>query len=180
MTKVIVPPGTRFGQWVVLSNEGSDRDGKVLVRCQCDCGTEIVMQSKTLRTGMTKKCRQCYIRGIGYLDACPDRRVRRSLTSRIRAIANRCLNPSNKCYKNYGARGIKIHAAWVSDKVAFLKYLLTLPGHDDPKLTIDRINNDGHYEPGNIRFATRSVQTLNQRKPNRRKPQPERTGVRCQ
>ena len=64
----------------------------------------------------------------------------------------RCNNPKTKSYKYYGARGIAVCKEWSRDFKAFYDHISGLPGFDNPKLTIDRINNDGNYEPGNIRL----------------------------
>ncbi len=65
--------------------------------------------------------------------------------------------------KNYKDRGIKVHLEWINDRFSFVRYALTLSGHDDYSLSIDRINNDGDYVPGNVRFATRKEQNNNRR-----------------
>jgi len=78
-------------------------------------------------------------------------------------IIQRTTNPQNPAYKNYGGRDIKIAPEWRHDPAAFIHYCETLSGWDDPNLSIDRINNDGNYEPGNIRFTDYSVQNLNKR-----------------
>ena len=76
----------------------------------------------------------------------------------------RCYNPKAKQYKNYGGRGIKVCEEWKNSFETFLIYLKTNSMYPKPVgLTIDRINNNGNYEPGNIRWATHSEQNHNQR-----------------
>lgn len=71
----------------------------------------------------------------------------------------RCTNPKNQRYFDYGGRGIRMCPAWLNSFAAFHEYLGPRPeGH-----TLDRINNDGNYEPGNVRWATRKQQYSNQR-----------------
>ena len=97
------------------------------------------------------------------------------LQSKLRHAAwnarRRCINTLDAHYEEYGGRGIEFRFQDVPSCVA---YLLTLPGHDDLRLWIDRINNDGHYEVGNIRFNTRGDSQRNRR---RSKPPNEETLV---
>ena len=78
----------------------------------------------------------------------------------------RCTVKTDPNYKYYGARGIKMCNEWMNDVNEFIKYIESLPKPDsgDKKLTLDRINNDGDYEPGNVRWATYRTQVLNRRK----------------
>lgn len=79
-------------------------------------------------------------------------------------IKQRCLNTSAPAYKNYGERGVTICEEWINDPVAFIEYVTALPNYGGPKMTLDRYpNNDGNYEPGNVRWATRHEQAVNKR-----------------
>jgi len=78
-------------------------------------------------------------------------------------IKSRCFNPKREAYINYGGRGIGIYEPWISDKLLFIEYCKTLSGWDNLNLTLDRINNDGNYEPGNLRFTSRVIQSRNRR-----------------
>lgn len=88
-----------------------------------------------------------------------------------KGMKNRCLNPRSPLYRHYGGRGIAVCERWQRSFEAFLDDMGRAPrgrrpsGH--PKYSIDRINNDGNYEPGNCRWATWKQQAQNRRKRNR-------------
>ncbi len=88
------------------------------------------------------------------------RKVRNAAENAIR----RCTDQSHKQYDSYGGRGINIYEPWVVNPLLFVEYLMTLHGWDNDKLVIDRINNDGNYEPNNLRWVDRVVSSRNQRK----------------
>lgn len=88
------------------------------------------------------------------------------LLNRLSAIISRCRQKTCRVYSSYGGRGIDVSEKWVKDRSSFLEYVQTLPGWDNPDLQLDRINNDGNYEPGNLRFVTCKVNAGNKRKTN--------------
>lgn len=77
------------------------------------------------------------------------------------AMKDRCLNPRNSRYRHYGGRGITVCPQWVN---SFEQFLADVGEKPSPELSIDRIDNDGNYEPGNVRWATKSQQSANTRR----------------
>lgn len=167
--------GIRFGQLTVLGVEFKTHGAcRVrLIRVQCDCGAAPhLVYIHNLLKGASTRCPACAKKASGYwrkdffkyADACPDDDHRRRLLCRLSACKNRCHNPKDKGYPNYGGRGIHLFESWRTDKAAFLRYVLTLDGWDQPHLELDRIDVNKGYEPGNLRFVTRQVNRYNQRK----------------
>jgi hypothetical protein len=77
------------------------------------------------------------------------------------AAKERCFNPNAEKYADYGGRGITMAVEWIDNFAAFLAHIGPKP---DPDMSLDRIDVDGSYEPGNVRWATASEQRLNQRR----------------
>lgn len=78
-----------------------------------------------------------------------------------RQIRERCHNPSHKYYRNYGARGISLFDDWRTDVTSFINYVSNLPNAFKQGYSLDRIDNNGNYEPNNLRWATRTTQAEN-------------------
>ena len=94
----------------------------------------------------------------------PEDDHRTRLLNRLAAAITRCHTTTNKTFIHYGARGIQVFELWRKDRSEFLKYVRTLVGWDQPALDMDRIDNNKGYEPGNLRFVTRSVNAGNKRR----------------
>lgn len=139
---------------------------------RCTCGWEGFVNRDNIARGRTTRCDRCAKRKAietrwerrGYFAVCPDRKHRDRLLDRISAIIVRCTNPDSVGYPDYGGRGITVHPAWVENRVEFLRYLVSLDGWDKPDLQLDRTDNNRGYEPGNLRFVTRSVNMSNKRR----------------
>lgn len=138
---------------------------------RCSCGWEGFVHRSNIVRGATTRCDKCAKQKAietrweqkGYFAVCPDRNHRDRLLDRISAIIIRCTNPNSNVYPDYGGRGITVHPAWVENRVEFLRYLVGLDGWDVPALQLDRIDNNGGYVPGNLRFVTRSENGKNKR-----------------
>lgn len=142
--------------------------------CVCDCGSTAAVPGYRMRSGHTRSC-GCMRRGDwnrrGNLthghNAGHDDRGKRIATVEYRtwsSMIQRCTNPRARNYKHYGGRGITVCARWRDSFEAFLADMGPRPA----KLSIDRINVNGNYEPGNCRWATQIEQVRNQRPRSRR------------
>lgn len=78
-------------------------------------------------------------------------------------MKKRCYNPKDEHFKYWGARGIAVCDEWLQSFQAFYDYVSQLPHFGEKGYTLDRINNDGNYEPGNVRWATAKEQIHNRR-----------------
>ena len=167
--------GQRYGRLRVLAihperiRYGKDKRAvAALWHCRCDCGAERLVFGSNLRQGFSRSC-GCLIRDTTTKRSTKHGHARRGSVTRAYTcwvgMQQRCFNPNTKGYCNYGGRGITVCEYWRLDFQAFYADMLDPP----PGLSIDRINNEGNYEPGNCRWATASVQVRNQR-PRKRKP----------
>lgn len=153
--------GQTFGRLTVL--EKSSRPSRWV--CRCSCGETTETLGYRLKSGNAKSC-GCYARDRARetLTARNFRHghcvERQTSTYRIWAgMIERCHKPSDPDFAGYGGRGIRVCEHWMD----FRRFLADM-GERPPGLTLDRIDNDGNYEPGNCRWATRSQQNLNTRR----------------
>lgn len=151
--------GMRYGRLVALRPDPRPSQ-RIRWICACDCGGQKITEGYLLRAGVTQSCgclqrerasRARRTHGHSVSDRTPEYRS-------WQMMKDRCLNPNSKKWGRYGGRGIRIHGAWIDDFAAFFRAVGPRPAHG---YTLGRIDNDGHYEPGNVRWETPKQQQNN-------------------
>lgn len=168
MSTLIDLTGMKFGEWTVLER-AENRGGAVAWKCRCSCGAVQDVIGDSLKRGDSTGCRKCIWKHKDHPRMHKDGSRRwvdgkkTHIYSTWCGMRQRCNNTKNKSYKNYGGRGIKICDEWNRNFQAFFDYVSRLDHYGEEGRTIDRIDNSKGYEPGNVKWSTRSEQERNKR-----------------
>ena len=154
--------GKLFGRLLVLGHAGSVDVGNGKKKrawwCKCGCGKVFSIRANSLLSGNSKSC-GC-TRG-GEVKHGGSRRGKRFPEYNVWSLMiKRCHAAGSTDFNNYGGRGIKVCRRWIN---SFDKFLKDVGRRPSSKHTLDRLNNDGDYEPANCRWATRTEQARNKR-----------------
>lgn len=131
------------------------------MRCRCDCGKVWEVDLNFIKLGKTKSC-GCLREELKSKPRSHGMCSRRNKATEYKIWASmiqRCTNKNEESYRNYGGRGITVCDRWRK----FENFFEDMGIRPSPKLTLDRINNDGNYEPGNCRWADNKTQVNNAR-----------------
>lgn len=155
--------GKTFGRLTAVWPAGRKFKRMVVWLCMCECGKLVLGVGRTLRKGVTLSC-GCLTREklavssraarLRHGEASPNTKEYRAW----KAAKARCYDPKSAFYHRYGGRGISMCERWRHSFEAFLSDMGRKPSHD---MSLDRINNEGNYEPGNCRWATAKQQANN-------------------
>lgn len=173
--------GLRSHRLEILSKSNKSNVKNIYVTCKCDCGNIVDVRYYVIKNGTAISC-GCYQKELSreiMLTKLLPNHIKHEDSKRDSenfylyqtwmGLKQRCYNPNNKRYNTYGARGIKVYEPWIDNYPMFKEWVLTNLGprpvtnskKRGDNYSFDRINNDGNYEPGNLKWSTFKQQVNN-------------------
>lgn len=156
MGNLIDLTGKKFEKLTVIkrADDHIQKNGRRRLRweCKCECGNIVIVSGDDIKKGHTKSC-GCLLKTHGL--------TKTRLFSIMNHIKSRCYNKNHHAYNHYGGRGIKVCDEWLNDFKSFYEWSMA-NGYSD-NLSIDRIDVNGNYEPGNCRWTNNKTQQNNTR-----------------
>lgn len=153
--------GMKFGRLTAAERiQIKGKNGKTisLWKCICECGESVSVRLGNLRSGNTQSC------GCLHRESMAERRktkaIHKSEYATWNSMKGRCNNKNNPSFHRYGGRGIRVCERW---QRSFEDFFSDVGEKPSPQHQLDRIDNDGNYEPGNVRWATPAEQSRNRR-----------------
>jgi hypothetical protein len=172
----LIKPGDRFGRWTVIGEVHRREDTRTAVMCRCDCGTERDILTQTfLRVAEQPNIScGCWRRERTAVNIAQTRwKDSHGAAAKAahgsdewviyktwKSIRRRCDDKTNEYYHG---RGIRVYEPWHDDSSAFIVWMMANLGPRPDGTSLDRVDNNGNYEPGNLRWATPSQQARNRR-----------------
>lgn len=149
--------GRVFGRLTVLRKTKRRRNGRIMWLCQCRCGKQKAVAGNNLCRTQSCGCLRRDMATAPGNSWSPERNA-------WRGARERCSNPNNPRYHHYGGRGITVCPRWMDSEKGFVRFFADMGLRPSPRHSLDRIDNDGNYEPRNCRWATAGQQQRNRRR----------------
>ena len=154
--------GMTFGRLTVIERAENYKRKQAQWRCRCECGNEIITTTAHLKSGHTSSC------GCLNRERASQRLKKHGLRQTKTYVAwagakDRCYNPNCEHYDCYGGRGIKMFEFWINNFQSFYDYVSLLENFDKAGYSLDRIDVNGDYVPGNLRWVNQRTQCRNKR-----------------
>lgn len=159
--KYIDLTGQKFGRLTVVEISGR-QNGHIMWKCVCKCGNIITVKGVHLRSGHTKSC-GCYKSETAIQVHTTHGMSKKNIYSTWNGIIQRCENPNNRGFLDYGGRGITMCERWRDSFEAFYEDVSKLPHFRENGYSLNRIDNNGNYEPNNVEWTDDITQANNKR-----------------